>query len=296
MTGDVQNHDADVGGIVGYNSGSGVINHCTFYGDRNSSHSQDNVFVGDQDGKLWNAHAGDLSDDATLDNYLSSFSDIESCNLYRCAIQYPNPTDIRNEGYGAMESSFPGAREGKTARLTKAFGSLQSLTITDAYGRTITPSGNETDGYTFTMPRLGVFVKPTFSGNHWLAAHAGTASDPYRISSTEDWKAFAYYVRQGYNFYQQYVQLERDITITTTVGLREEGIYGLLRHLPRWRPYADGQPQQHGHRHGEQRAGRGALPLHLRSHHQGPHRGRHHQLGQLPHGGPRGLRLQHQPH
>lgn len=54
VTAVVQNHDADVGGIVGYNSGGCTINHCTFYGEVSSVHSQDNEYVGDQNGNLWN--------------------------------------------------------------------------------------------------------------------------------------------------------------------------------------------------------------------------------------------------
>ena len=227
MTGDVVNHDADVGGLVGYNSGSGTVNHCTFYGNRYSSHKQDNVYIGSKSGNQWNTHGEDLLDDATLNNYLSSLSNVEGCDLYRFAIQYPNPVDIVNTGSGALESRFPGAREGEIVKLTEAYGKLQSMTITDAYGNKITPSGNEADGYTFAMPRRGVFVKSTFTGKSWLETYAGTESEPYRISSSYEWKVFAYYVRAGYNFYQKYVKLTRDVTITEAVGLGEEFPYGM---------------------------------------------------------------------
>ena len=116
---------------------------------------------------------------------------------------------------------------GKTVRLTKAFGSLRGITIINAYGENIAPSGNETDGYTFAVPRRGVIVQATFSGNHWLANNAGTQDDPYRIRTTDDWNAFAFYVRKGYNFYQQYVKLESDITIATSVGMCEEDIFAM---------------------------------------------------------------------
>ena len=227
MSGDVVNNDADVGGLVGYNSGSGTVNHCTFYGNRYSNHKQDNVYIGSKSGNQWNTHGDDLRDDATLSNYLSSFSNVVGCDLYRFAIMFPNPVNIYNEGYGALESPFPGAREGKTFRLTKAFGSLKNITITDAYGNKITPSGNETDGYTFTVPRFGVVVEANFDGTNWLSAYQGTVSNPYLIKNTEDWNAFAYYVSQGNNFYGNYVKLENDITITKTVGLGQEFPYGM---------------------------------------------------------------------
>ena len=226
MTGDVTNHDADVGGIVGFNN-SGVIDHCTFYGIRYSRHKQDNVFVGDQSGKLWNAYSNDLLDNATLKNYLNSFSNIAGCDLYRFAIQYPNPVDLVNEGGGALECPFPGAREGETVKLSIAYGSLQSISIRDAYGRTITPRGDETDGYFFTMPRRGVVVRPTFSGTSWLKSHTGTESDPYLIGSIDDWNTLLYYVSQGHNFSNQYVKLTRDITITKSVGLGKEFPYDI---------------------------------------------------------------------
>ena len=225
MTGDVQNHDADVGGLVGYNNGT--VSHCTFYGKRYSSHSQDNVYIGGNSGNQWNTHGDDLLDDATLSNYLSSFSDATGCDLYRFAIKYPYPVDLVNAGDGLLESAFPGAREGKTVRLTQLYGSLKSFSITDAYGNKITPSGNKTDGYTFTMPRRGVFVRPTFGGKSWLEKRKGTADDPYYIQNTLDWKIFAYHVRHGYNFYQKYVSLRFDLTITESIGLGPEDVFGM---------------------------------------------------------------------
>ena len=224
MTGDVLNHDADVGGIVGYNNGN--INHCTFYGTRTSNHSQDNEFVGDQSENLWNAHGRDLYDDATLANYLNSFSSVDRCEMYRSAIQYPNRAVVHNEGFGVITPASLGTHEGKTMRLTKAFGSLQSISVTDAGGNAIALSGNETDGYTFTMPRGGVVVRAKFSGSDWLSAYAGTQSDPYLINSTDEWAAFANYVGQGNDFSGKVVKLGRDVTATTTVGLREQNEYG----------------------------------------------------------------------
>ena len=53
MSGNVENHDADVGGLVGYSSANSAIEHCTFYGNRWSSHSQDNIYVGDNRGRLY---------------------------------------------------------------------------------------------------------------------------------------------------------------------------------------------------------------------------------------------------
>ena len=190
MTGDVLNHDADVGGIVGYNNGN--INHCTFYGTRTSNHSQDNEFVGDQSENLWNAHGRDLYDDATLANYLNSFSSVDRCEMYRSAIQYPNRAVVHNEGFGVITPASLGTHEGKTMRLTKAFGSLQSISVTDAGGNAIALSGNETDGYTFTMPRGGVVVRAKFSGSDWLSAYAGHAYRFVKRLTKEERKNWGY--------------------------------------------------------------------------------------------------------
>ena len=224
VTAVVQNHDADVGGIVGYNSGGCTINHCTFYGEVSSVHSQDNEYVGDQNGNLWNQHSyDDLSNDAILRNYLNSFSGYD---LYRYAVQYPYTVNVSNNGYGALEATAPGARQGKTVTLRKAYGSsVESITVQDPWGRNLSVSGNANSGYTFTMPRCDVTVSVRFSGNSLLSAHKGSASDPYTIGSSDDWNAFAYYVNHGNNFSGKYVKLTKDITISKTVGLGKESIF-----------------------------------------------------------------------
>ena len=219
MAGNVTNHDADVGGIVGYNTGT--INHVTFYGTCYSIHSQDNEYVGDQDGNLWNQHSSaDLLNDTRLESYLNSF---RGNDFYRFAVKYPYSIVVQNEGNGAFETAVLGSRQDKTIRLTKVYGaSPQNVTLTDSYNNPVYLGGNATDGYTFTMPKRDVFFTARFGGTNWIEAHKGTQADPYLISSTEDWNTFSYYVRQGYNFYQQFVKLTRDITVTTTVGLGEE--------------------------------------------------------------------------
>ena len=226
MTGNVFNNDADVGGLVGYNTGT--ISHCTFYGERYSGHSQASEYVGSTKNNLWDVHGKDLFDDNTLNNYLSTVGNSEVSYIYRFAIQYPNPVNVYNEGCGAIETPFPGARVGKTVRLTKAYGaSLKDIVVTDARGDRVSLSGNENNGYTFTIPRGGVVVQAKFNGTDWLQAHSGTSGDPFLINSTDDWNAFAYYVRQGFNFYTQFVKLNSDITATTMVGMGEEFPYYL---------------------------------------------------------------------
>ncbi|MBR3109737.1 MAG: hypothetical protein IKH35_00925 [Prevotella sp.] len=141
-------------------------------------------------------------------------------------MQYPYTVNVSNNGYGALEATTPGARQGKPVTLRKAYGSsVESITVQDPWGRNLPVSGNANSGYTFTMPRCDVTVSVRFSGNSLLSAHKGSASDPYTIGSSDDWNAFAYYVNHGNNFSGKYVKLTKDITISKTVGLGKESIF-----------------------------------------------------------------------
>ena len=141
-------------------------------------------------------------------------------------MQYPHTVNVSNNGYGALEATTSGARQGKPVTLRKAYGSsVESITVQDPWGRNLPVSGNANSGYTFTMPRCDVTVSVRFSGNSLLSAHKGSASDPYTIGSSDDWNAFAYYVNHGNNFSGKYVKLTKDITISKTVGLGKESIF-----------------------------------------------------------------------
>ena len=62
--------------------------------------------------------------------------------------------------------------------------------------------------YTGTLPSL---------------AGTGTAEDPYLINNHDDWLLFYWYVNSGTNSYSgQHVKLMTDLTITTTVGFRDD--------------------------------------------------------------------------
>ena len=62
--------------------------------------------------------------------------------------------------------------------------------------------------YTGTLPSL---------------AGTGTAETPFLINNHDDWLLFYWYVNSGTNSYSgQYVKLMADLTITTTVGLRDD--------------------------------------------------------------------------
>ena len=159
VTADVKNtaKNYGVGGIAGSNDGK--IEHVTFYGSVSVEHSQDNDYVGDQDG--------------TLNNYYRSFDqgeyDAASGNgLYRKAIKYPYPINITTAGPGSIkfsvegEENAPGARDGQTVTVTKTSGTLVSFSVKNDNGNSVSVSGNEASGWTFSMPKSKVEIKAVF--------------------------------------------------------------------------------------------------------------------------------------
>ena len=175
MTGNVSNpKNNGVAGIIG--EGYGNANHVTFYGTRYNDNSKEHdIWVGDQDGTLTNQHADDLNNDATLTSYLGSFS---GNDLYRQAIQYSYAVNIKNIGTGIMTSNLERTRPGQTVRLTKASGnSVASVTVKDADSNPITVSGNETNGWTFTMPQRDVTVTAAFLNDDGTVPDTGMSID-----------------------------------------------------------------------------------------------------------------------
>ena len=217
VTGNVQNNDADVGGIVGCNNSGGIVNHVTFYGTRNTTHSQDNIWVGDSGGRLDHQHSDDLLDDDNLNTYFASFTAYE---FYRKAVQYPFSITIEDEGPGAI-SSVTASRSGKTITLTKKDTpgvSLRDVTVKDAEGNNITVTGNTSDGYTFTMPKRDVNIKVRYI----FGGGSGTESEPYLIKSSEHWNQLVDDVAAGTTYNNKFFRLEKDIAVTTMVGTDED--------------------------------------------------------------------------
>jgi len=229
MTGNVTNNDASVGGIVGFNAGRSekskcVIDHVTFYGSVSSTHKQDNKYVGDQDGKLNDQH--DSFTESELAEHLNSFM---GNDLYRYAVKYPYAVTVNTVGPGTIrtwavdEYDVPGTRSGKTFSLNVTSGTATGVTIKDADGNNISLQGQSHDGtmYWFVMPTRNVTATVNFSTPNWLN-HAGTVSDPYLISSTEEWNEFANFVNNGINFSGKHIKLSSDISVSTMVGISHD--------------------------------------------------------------------------
>ena len=218
MTGNVTNNDADVGGIVGYNSSSGNINHVTFYGTRSSTHSQDNEYVGDQDGTLTNQHGSDLQNNGTLASYIASITDYE--DMYRYAVQYPFSVSCRNVGAGTIVANPEKTRATQTVTLTWAQGmTLEEISVKTVDGNSISVSGNNTDGYSFSMPARDVNVTAVFNTTDWDDEQKGTATDPYIIDKTNEWNEFVTHVNNGNSYSGKYIKLTADIDVTTMAGV-----------------------------------------------------------------------------
>lgn len=165
MSGSVTNEDADVGGLVGYHN-TGYVCHCTFYGLRNSSHSQDNIYIGDQDGYTEDLHT------SFTDNELSAhIVDKSEYGVYCDAVQHPFSVSVSSEGYGTVTASPTDTREGQTVTLTLSeYTTLNSVAVKDAGGNDVSVSGNATGGYTFTMPKRNVTVTAIFGAPNWVDA------------------------------------------------------------------------------------------------------------------------------
>ncbi len=76
---------------------------------------------------------------------------------------------------------------------------------------TMTITGKTANGYSGSLTQE-IKVLAQLQGN-------GDKNDPYVISSTDDWNRFAEFVNGGYNYSGRFVALDRDITISTMVGL-----------------------------------------------------------------------------
>jgi len=218
MTGNVTNNDAYVGGIVGYNSGSGKINHVTFYGTRSSTHSQYNEYVGDQDGTLTNQHGSDLQNNGTLATYIASITDDEG--MYKYAVQYPFSVSCRNVGAGTIVANPEKTRATQTVTLTWAQGmTLEEISVKTVDGNSISMSGNNTDGYSFSMPARDVNVTAVFNTTDWDDEQKGTEDNPYIIDKTNEWNDFVTHVNNGNSYSGKYIKLTADIDVTTMAGV-----------------------------------------------------------------------------
>ena len=213
MTGNVKNDDADVGGLVGDNSGA-TISHCTFYGSVSSSHGQDNKYAGDSG-----------TENSCFDSFNQDEYDAASGNdMYRNALLKPYVINISTLGEGTYvakigESTVTRAYPGQTITLTKTSEkALYSVTIKDADGNTISSTGDMNDHLEISMPRRDVNVTAVFYTTDWDSETLGTEENPYIIDKNIEWDKFVNKVNDGTTFSGKYVKLTANITVDNMAG------------------------------------------------------------------------------
>ena len=229
MTGNVTNtgENSEVGGIAGCSGGGSgantVVRHCTFYGTVTVSHSQHNKYLGTKYGTEENLY--DVFNQGEYDA-------ASSMGLYRQAIRYPYAININIVGLSEVEVSaggetdIPGWRHSETITLTrKSSLPVKSVTVKDADGNNVSVSGNETSGYTFTMPNKNVNIAFVFDYADWPTDGEGTEASPYLLSSAEEWHYFAHNVLLGRPYSGKVIKLTNDISVSHMVGDSETNLF-----------------------------------------------------------------------
>ena len=221
MTGNVTNTGGNsyVGGIAGKSGdGNGAkteLQHCTFYGTVSVNHDQRDKYLGAAYGTVQ-----DLYDAFNQNEY----NNASGMGLYRQSISYPYAINVNIVGIGTVTVSAGGEtgitrwRPGETVTLTRELIPVSSVTVTDTSGNNVSVSGNETSGYTFTMPNKSVNVACVFDYANWPTQGDGTEDSPYLISSAEDWLFFAHNVTLGRSYSGKVIRLTDNINVNVSVG------------------------------------------------------------------------------
>ena len=227
MTGNVtvKGKETGVGGIVGSNEKT--VSHCTFYGTVSVNKDQKNKYVG---GEAPAASSDNMYDAFNQDEYNDAKS--RGYDLYCQAIKYPYAININIVGLSEVEVSaggetdIPGWRHSETITLTrKSSLPVKSVTVKDADGNNVSVSGNETSGYTFTMPNKNVNIAFVFDYADWPTDGEGTEASPYLLSSAEEWHYFAHNVLLGRPYSGKVIKLANDISVSHMVGDSETNLF-----------------------------------------------------------------------
>lgn len=219
MSGNVTNlaGNSGVGGLIGCNETKkvGFCTDCMFYGDVNTNHSQGTPYIGDDENGAY-YYPGVIS--IYNPNVLNTIPGENY--VYRDAFRYPYSCTVSISGTGTLEPGFVRGFPGETITQKVTLGVSVSMSVDKVDGGSVGISGNDVSGYTFRMPNRNVIAKAVFYDG-FPTQGAGTESNPYIISSTEDWEAFARQVGKGFNFSGKYIKLVNDLSVSTMVGTDE---------------------------------------------------------------------------
>lgn len=136
--------------------------------------------------------------------------------------------DIKNLSTGSIECNTFWAYTGEEVTVTPTVKDMDGNTVSSEnysvsfspspvkeVGRyTMTVTSNTANGYSGTLTHQ-FEVAQNISGT-------GTKDEPYLINTTDDWNLFAKSVEGGIDYYNKFVKLTNDITISTMVGVCDE--------------------------------------------------------------------------
>ena len=136
--------------------------------------------------------------------------------------------DIKNLTTGSIECNTFWAYTGEDITVTPTVKDMDGNTVSaENYSVSFSPSPvKEVGRYTMTV------TSNTANGYSGTLTHqfevaqnisgTGTKADPYLITSTDDWNVFAKSVEGGIDYYNKFVKLTNNITISTMVGVCDE--------------------------------------------------------------------------
>ena len=136
--------------------------------------------------------------------------------------------DIKNLSTGSIECNTFWAYTGEEVTVTPTVKDMDGNTVSaENYSVSFSPSPvKEVGQYTMTV------ASNTANGYSGTLTHqfevaqnisgTGTKEDPYLITSTDDWNVFAKSVEGGIDYYNKFVKLTNNITISTMVGVCDE--------------------------------------------------------------------------
>ena len=189
------------GGIIGHGSSSATtICGCVFAGTMNSF-SNPNV------GVIW---GWSDSGTPTLENSLEAGTYTGISKLHPMGLQ-SNKGSITNCYYVTPQIGSPeNACTVSGARLAYTFATAHAYL------------GELVKEYSvLKVYQNGIFYGGTYYAIPAPLAGSGTEGEPYIINNDYDWNAFAYHVNNGISYSGEYVKLEEDISVSTMVGTSE---------------------------------------------------------------------------
>ena len=195
---------------------------------------------------------------ATDNSYTFAYkSDVNTNNYYTTPLGKEQGTAIGNMTDSELLNKLGKGWEKKGDKVVPVFGiknlstgSIECNTFWAYTGEdiTVTPTVKDMDGNTVSSENYSVSFSPspvkevgrytmtvtsnTANGYSGTLTHqfevaqnisgTGTKEDPYLITSTDDWNVFAKSVEGGIDYYNKFVKLTNNITISTMVGVCDE--------------------------------------------------------------------------